>query len=518
MRTTIIKSEDGMIIPVIFEQPVEVKKADTELSQEDNQGLGEYQLIYPKTPISILKEIAKESTIIPQCIKAYKTNIAGFGITVSAKDEKIDSPEELTESKALEGVLEGMNYDMPFKDVLQIIIDFREQCGIAYMEIVRSGVGEVVESHSVDPEHITQTTLGSNLEYTSIINGKEVTRKGRFRKFLQQVNNTNIWFKDFGFPKYMDYRTGDITESHNGEFEANELLPFKIGTELYGTPRWWGQVVNVQGSKMAEYVNYNYFMEGRHTPVMIIVKGGTLSDKSWKDLQNYMNDIKGYKNSHGFIILEVEALEQGIQSLSLNDDKGNKIDVEIKDLSPMLQNDALFLEYLNKNEAGIQSSFNLPDIYVGKTKEYNRATAYAAMDVTEKQVFQPERNSFNWIINNILLSEYNFKTVRAELVAPKFNNVDDLFKILTVVDKAGGLTPILAQKLLTKYAADLEIKEYDSEWGDMPIEVLRILQQQTNSLTASETIEKSEDNVGYIDVLKDVRNALDALVDKYNLE
>jgi len=88
MRTTIIKSEDGMIIPVIFEQPVEVKKADTELSQEDNQGLGEYQLIYPKTPISILKEIAKESTIIPQCIKAYKTNIAGFGITVSAKAEK----------------------------------------------------------------------------------------------------------------------------------------------------------------------------------------------------------------------------------------------------------------------------------------------------------------------------------------------------------------------------------------------------------------------------------------------
>lgn len=511
MRTRIIKNNNGLIIPVM------INKADTSTSQDNNQGLGEYALIYPEIDLSVLKQIAKESTIIPQCIKAYKTNISGFGINAVDKDEKENTEINESEKNNLEDILQGLNYDMPFKDVLQKTIDYREQCGIAYIEVVRNGVGEVVECNAVDPEFITQTTQGPIEEYETTINDKKINRRRRFRKFKQMVNNIEVWYKEFDFPKFIDYRTGQITDTHNGEYEANELLSFKIGSEIYGTPRWWGQSVNCQGSKMAEFVNYNYFVEGRHTPVMIVVKGGTLSDKSWTDLQQYMNDIKGYKNSHGFIVLEVEAVEQGVASLGLSDDKGNKIDVEIKDLSPMLQQDALFTQYLDRNETGVQSSFNLPDIYVGKTKEYNRATAYAAIEITEKQVFQPERNSFNWVINNILLKDYNFKTVKAELVAPKFSNIDDLYKILLIVDKAGGLNPLLAQKLLQKYTADIEIEEYTEDWSKMPIEVLKVVQQQIQaniSTDSKEGIEKSEQR--QIDILKSVKDALEELVNKYN--
>lgn len=509
MRIRITKNDDGINIPVVYQG---IEKADTSTNRQNNQGLGEYQLIYPDIDLAVLKEIAKESTIIPQCIKAYKTNIAGFGLNVTAIDENLNDTEEEREKTVLENIIKGLNYDMPFKDVLQTVIDYREQCGIGLMEIIRSNIGEVVECTAVDPEFITLTTQGPVETYDSIINGNKINRRRRFRKFKQYVNNQEIWYKEFGFPKFMDYRTGEITDSHNGEYEANELMVFKIGSEIYGTPRWWGQVVNCQGSKMAEFVNYNYFVEGRHTPIMIIVKGGTLSDKSFADLQTYMNDIKGYKNSHGFIVLEVEAVEQGISSLSLEDNKGNKIDVEIKDLSPMLQQDALFTQYLERNEQGIQSAFNLPDIYVGKTKEYNRATAYAAIEVTEKQVFQPERNTINWIMNNILLSGYGFKTVKCELVAPKFSNVDDLFKILTIVDKSGGISPVLAQKLLQKYATDLEFEEYQEDWGQIPIEVLKIVNQQQ---LPNAQIQKAEQR--QIDILKDVRNALSELTEKYNI-
>ena len=50
----------------------------------------------------------------------------------------------------------------------------------------------------------------------------------------------------------------------------------------------------------------------------------------------------------------------------------------------------------------VQSSFQLPDLYVGYTTDFNRATAQTAQEVTEEQVFQPERKSLAWAINNRL--------------------------------------------------------------------------------------------------------------------
>lgn len=508
MRTRIIKNNDGIPIPVIFQ------KAENSTGIDKNDVQGEYMEIFPDTPIGYLKDIAKESTIIPQCIKAYETNIAGFGVDIKSKlDDKIDSAEEKKEAEQLKNIIDNMNYDMPFKKVLSKIINYREQCGIAHMEVIRNNIGEVVETNALDPEFITLTSYGPTLEFEQQINGNKISRKKRFRKIKQMVNGKTVYYKEFGFPKFMDYRTGKITETDNGEYEANEVLVFRTGSELYGTPRWWGQAINIQGSKMAEFVNYNYFVEGRHTPIMIVVKGGTLSEKSWADLQTYMNDIKGYKNSHGFIVLEVEAMETGVQSLGLEDDKGMKIDVEIKDLSPMLQQDALFSGYLKENAKGIQSSFNLPDIYVGKTEEYNRATSYAAMEVTERQVFQPERETFKWVINNILLGGYEFKTVEVELKSPKLENTDDLFKMLMTLQKAGGVTPLVAQKLLQKYV-DIDLEEYTESWGQIPIEVLKIAKQDTQEPQAGE-IKKNEQR--QVDVLKDVRNALIELTDKYNI-
>ena len=43
--------------------------------------------------------------------------------------------------------------------------------------------------------------------------------------------------------------------------------------------------------------------------MMIIVKGGTLSDESFDKLKSYMNDIKGENGQHAFMILETEKTE-----------------------------------------------------------------------------------------------------------------------------------------------------------------------------------------------------------------
>ena len=142
----------------------------------------------------------------------------------------------------------------------------------------------------------------------------------------------------------------------------------------------------------------------------------------------------------------------------------------MKDLAGILQKDELFQDYIDNNRRRVQSAFNLPDLYVGYTTDFNRATAQTAMEVTEKQVFQPERKSLAWIINNRLLNGYNFKYVEVEFLAPDITNPDDLYKILTVTEKAGGLPPNKAKQVAYDALGETA-EDYEGEWGEIPVTV-----------------------------------------------
>lgn len=101
----------------------------------------------------------------------------------------------------------------------------------------------------------------------------------------------------------MDKRTGkyvteEDTEPVDIDDQANEIIDFRLGSMPYGEVRWIGQVLTVDGNRRAEVLNNAYFRKGRHTPLMILVKGGTLSDDAFTKLQTYMNEIEGEKGQH----------------------------------------------------------------------------------------------------------------------------------------------------------------------------------------------------------------------------
>lgn len=101
----------------------------------------------------------------------------------------------------------------------------------------------------------------------------------------------------------MDNRSGRYLEEGETldiQYHANEILEYKIGTEPYGEVRWIGQTLSVDGSRKAENLNNNYFENGRHTPLAILVNNGTLTQESYEKLQEYMNDIKGEAGQHAF--------------------------------------------------------------------------------------------------------------------------------------------------------------------------------------------------------------------------
>ena len=493
-----------------------IKKADVPTQLTPEEAYGARTWINQRDDQHGLKELVRNSSILPQCIRAYKNNICGFGIEVKYLNnvsEKDVTPEMEAEKKMLEEVLELLTIESDTKTLFENIISARETYGTAYIEVIRSLEGMVIQCEFIKdtPSILKTEPLEPRQVYTYYHHGKELKRMKKFCKYKQQIGGKTVYYKEFGDPRVMDNRNGEYIgegESLEVGYHANELLQFSIGPETYGEVRWIGQILGIDGSRRAEGLNNNYFRNGRHTPLLIMVKGGTLTEESYSKLENYMNGIKGEAGQHAFIVLTAEP-QEGRTDL----DDETKVDMEVKDIAGILQKDELFQEYLDNNRRRAQSAFLLPDLYTGYTTDFNRATAQTAMTVTEQQVFQPERRDLEWIINNKLLNCYQLQYVGAHFKEPDINNPDDLAKILNICERAGGLTPNKSKQVAAEALGE-KTDNYEGEWGDIPIAVLGKLpqaqqaevQQQLNGAI----LKAQTDNAGeeVISVMKEVKRLL----------
>lgn len=451
-------------------RPIQKAENPTALDTQEARNAGEF--VTPPYPLVGLKSLVDNSNILPQCIGSYKNNIAGFGIGLRYKEEGDEETAEMrAEWDRAQEIIDLLNLDMDTKEVFEDVVEGRETYGIAYLEVLRNPAGEVNQiSYIRDIPSVQKTyPLDPPQMVDYIYKGKAIKRPRRFCKYRQQVGGQTVYFKEFGDPRMMDNRSGAYTETGpDGEalpvqFQANEIIDFAIGTDLYGQVRWMGQIIGIDGTSAAERLNNNYFKQGRHTPIMICVNGGTLTDDSYQKLRQYMNDIKGEKGQHAFLVLEVENTDNRAEF-----EEGQKPNIEVKDLASILQKDELFQDYIENSRRRVQSAFRLPDLYTGYTTDFNRATAQTAMEVTEEQVFQPERKSLAWAINNRLLNGYSFRFVEAYFMEPDISNPDDLFKILTVAEKAGGLTPNKARSVVGEALGE-KVENYEGDWGEIPI-------------------------------------------------
>lgn len=526
----IIKSDDKSAPLSVFtdrktaEKSVEKSDKSEQLSRDNSSNASEW--ISHPVDMRGLKELVDDSTILPQCIKAYKNNIAGFGLSVHYMSDYDEETEEMkAEWTQLEEIINLLNMDIMAKEVFENVIRDRETYGIAYCEVIRDFSGNVVQlEFIIDTPSIDMTyPLEPYMDVEYYYKGKTVARKKKFRKFRQQIAGKTVYFKEFGDPRIMDKKTGTYLEDEGDPVEydnqANEIIEFRIGSMPYGEVRWIGQVLTVDGNRRAEVLNNNYFREGRHTPLMIVVKGGTLSDESFDKLKNYMAEIKGENGQHAFVVLETESNEN---STALQDEK--QADIEIKDLASILQKDELFQEYQENGRKKTQSAFLLPDLYVGYTTDFNRATAQTAMEVTEKQVFQPERTSLAWTVNNRLLNGYRFRYVEVKFDDPDITNPDDIQKILNITERAGGLTPNLAKEVTYNTLGKDGCEDYEGDWGDVPLQYVKASSEkqmeepgfQKKPISneelkqVDEQIQKAHDNrdVEVVAVMKEVRKML----------
>jgi hypothetical protein len=252
----------------------------------------------------------------------------------------------------------------------------------------------------------------------------------RERRFAMKVNQTLIFFKEFGSTRKLNRLTGEWDEATTAENVASSVIHFSLdkdGTSPYGQPRWINQLPSVLGSRKAEEFNLDFFDAGGLPPAVIFIEGGALAPDVLTQLKAYFSGSA--KGKHRAAIVEV-------QSTSGSLDSAGKVSVKTERFGDARATDSMFMKYDENTENHVRGAFRLPPIFLGKNSDANFATAMTSVMVAEEQVFQPERHAFDEVVNKRLVKSLGGKEFKFQSNKVLLKNVDvQLAGIPLIADK-----------------------------------------------------------------------------------
>jgi PBSX family phage portal protein len=474
--------------------------------------------VEPPYDPEMLALLFEHSNSLRQNVDAYARNIDGFGYTLVpiidldshdandqikaalavARGDDDDNDEEPTEQEIedarkriargalrervkLTAFFENCCDELSFVSLRQRTRQDIEILGNGYWEVLRTMRGDIGEFVYVPGYTVRLMPLDTEIvEVKQRIRRPDfefevITKRKRFRRFVQKVREHAVYFKEFGDPRLVSCRSGktyatpeQMAEAEPGAKPATEMLHFSIHSprSAYGVPRWVGNMLAVLGSRQAEEVNFLYFENKSVPPMAVLVSGGRLSASSIQRLQDFIEThIKGKRNFHRILILEAEPSIGNVQT-----ETSARMKIEMRPLLGAQHNDALFQKYDERNLDKVGQAFRLPRMLRGDIRDFNRSTALAAKHFAEEQVFQPEREEFDWIINRRILTALGARFFRFRSLAPVTRDPQVMSESVQKLMNSGALVPEDGREL----AGDIfnrEFKRIDREWTKLPIQL-----------------------------------------------
>jgi PBSX family phage portal protein len=354
-----------------------------------------------------------------------------------------------------------------------------ELLGNGYWEVLRNGAGEIVQFVYVpgftvrllplDPDlvEIDHKVKISDLAFDT------VKVRSRFRRYVQLFEAQTVFFKEFGDPRVVSRKTGRVHPSVEAlvaadpdDGPATEILHFRVHNprSAYGVPRWIGNLLAVLGSRQAEEVNFLYFENKSVPPLALLVSGGRLSAQSIPRIEDFIeNHIRGKRNFHKILILEAEPAGAGGPI-----EHTGRLKIELRPLTGAQYSDALFQNYDERNIDKVGQSFRLPRMLRGDIRDFNRSTADAALHFAESQVFEPERQEFDFIVNRKLLADMGIRFWRFVSRSPVNRDPATMAEIIRGLVNANVLTPEEGRQLAGE-VFNREFKKISAPWVKQPV-------------------------------------------------
>jgi len=423
-----------------------------------------------------LSKLPQQSNILLQCIDAMVTNIEGFGYQLAyiGEEGSDESSEAIADKERITGFLASLNSDDDITSVREKLRTDYETFGYAYIELIRDVNQNIVAAYHIPAQTVRKTTrdsVATPYEAKLIRNGAvtSVEVKKNFRRYVQTVANTLIYFAEAGDPRSISSENGKEDDKLGFEERASEIYCLEGYTagESYAMPRWINQLPAIMGSRESEEVNLDFFKENAVPSMVVTVGGGSLSQESVDAIEEQFSGNKGRASMHKVLVLEAIADEE------MFDMEGKPMTprIDVKPLSNTRTGDALFQEYDQKNMDKVRSSFRLPPIFLGNATDYTRATAESSIEIAESQIFSPERRKMDRFVNNVLLAvdgapsqHWHFRSNPV-----KMSGSETTMATLERLNRIGAMTPNIAITVANEML-DMDMPKIEDEWGNLPFQ------------------------------------------------
>lgn len=443
-------------------------------------GIG--NLVKPMYDPALLQEIVTESPILGICIECMAVNVDGQGYTLNVIAEQGISPKKIAaERKAIKYFLDYLNYDESFTSLRMKARRDMEKIGWGAWEFVRNGKGDIAEVNYIPGKYLRISKQDSEYtEFTQKVIDAEgkigtVTRKKKFRKYAWFANGQiNVWYKEFGDPRFISCKDGRIVSKVKEEDLATEIYMFKMlddGT-VYPAPRWLGSLLAAVGARRAEELNYTYFDNNMFIPFVILVSGGVLTQDSMERIKTQLEEGRGDKKPFRALILE--AMPMDASAAVFDEGRAAAIRVEIKPLIETVKDDMLFSSYDEQSRNKQRLAFRLPKILLGEAEDYNRATAESALSIVNAQVFNVERDEFDDFINRKIFPMMGFIYHTFESLPYRASDPQVLAEVLMTLSQTGVLSPATARVTASEILGR-EIVLPDAEYIKYPFPLVQAL-------------------------------------------
>jgi PBSX family phage portal protein len=462
----------------------------------------------------------EHSNALRQNVDAYATNIDGFGFRLDPAidfdaedadrrvaeclylerlaaqergelpaDAELEPSDEQVKARRLElvrlaraerarlmGFFESCAFEHSFVELRRRTRQDLEVTGNAFWEVLRNARGEVARLVHVPAYTMRLMPLdAAPVEVSETVRVSPVTVERtmtpqRLRRFVQIQHGQRTFFKQLGDPRVISRKTGQVfrvldellaADRHDGP--ATEILHFAIHSPRspYGIPRWVGTMLAVMGSRQMEEINYLYFENKSVPPLALLVSGGRLSEASVPRIERFIEEnLKGKANFHKILILEAEG--------GSHTSDAARARIELRPLTDAQQQDALFQQYDERNIDKVGSSFRLPRLLRGDSRDFNRAVADSQLRFAEDQVFQPERDEFDYVLTKRLLGDMGIRFWRFRSQTPVTRDPERMTDMVEKLVRVGVLTPEEGRQL----ASDIFNREFPkltADWIKRPI-------------------------------------------------
>lgn len=426
-------------------------------------------VIEPPYNVKQLEALVQTNNTLRPCIDAMTTNVHGTGYEITPEEERDDSYEEDQKIKDLAAFFKQPYPGVSWTTMRKQIGNDVESTGNAYLEVIRNLEGQMVFVRRLDPKLMRMVKLDEPrvVDMELDRNGTTFTAKvaRRFRRFAQMIGSHKIFFKEYGCPEQLSKKKGlwvgegpkDLRPDDQIELatEIIHLTKMKDSETPYGVPVWVTQIPSVLGSRRAEEQNLAYFDNGGVPPMIVFVSGGSMSTETRKGLESFFGQTSAAKSN----VPVVEIASSGTL------EKSSAVSVNVERFGSERQNDSMFEKYDERCEMRIRRAWRLPPIFVGGIESYNFATAFASYTVAEAQVFAPERDEFDEVVNNTIMSELDSEGYEYCSKPLTVRDIEHQMKGLELVWKAGELT---GKQLIDKLndILDLGLKYEEPEEGE----------------------------------------------------